>query len=107
MVLIIQSRTSNKERIYDDHYKQNIQQIFALLSHLSCFAPSEPTFKHVCTLTEPRPSIELEHFAPRNVLPSLHVIENGCCDLMDLDFILNFVKKNKCKYKTRIIIYDR
>ena len=51
---------------------------------------------HVCTLAEPRPSM-LGHLAPRNVLPSLHVIENGSCDLIDLNrvrfFLVLFYKK--------------
>ena len=42
--------------------------------HLSVFAASEPTFKQVRRLNEPRPSKVLAHWAPRIVLPSLYAI---------------------------------
>ena len=60
-------------------------QISRRVTHLSVFTPSEPTFKQVWRLNEPRPSKVLAHWAPRIVLPSLHAIENGCCDLTNLN----------------------
>ena len=75
--------------------KQNINR-YSRFTNLSALAPSVPTFKQACALIEPRPNIELEHLAPRNVLPSLLVIENASCDLTDLYFmiIITFLKRN-------------
>ena len=85
LILVIISGTSNIKRWLGWKNNLNINRlIFAPVTYFNVFAPSVPTFKHVWNAVGPRPSTEFTHFAPRNALPSSHVIENGFCDLTDL-----------------------
>ena len=81
LIIIVISSASKLENMHSS--VKQITTIKKCYSYLSDFAPSEPTLRHVCALVEPRPVMP-KHLAPRNVLPSLQMIENGSCDLMAL-----------------------